>query len=123
MASATNELFEKFSYHMKKFFLTKTKKELFEEAQKRRMTLYPVQTVADITEDPQLQARDFWGGLEHPELGRELLYPKVPSILSEKFEMKKRRAPLLGEHNEEVYLGELGIGKEEMRTLKEQGVI
>lgn len=123
MASATEELFEKFAYHLKRFFLTKTKKELFAEAQKRRMTLYPVQSVADITEDQQLQERDFWYPLEHPELGTELLYPKPPSVLSEKFETKKGRAPLIGEHNEEIYVGELGIGKDEIKTLKEQGVI
>jgi crotonobetainyl-CoA:carnitine CoA-transferase CaiB-like acyl-CoA transferase len=123
MASATEELFEKLAYHLKKFFLTKTKKELFEEAQKRRMTLYPVQTVEDISKDQQLKERDFWYPLEHPELGMQLLYPKPPSILSEEFETKTQRAPLIGEHNEEIYKGDLGIGNDEMKTLKEQGVI
>lgn len=32
-------------------------------------------------------------------------------------------SPLLGEHNEEVYVGELGLGDEELRLLKSNGVI
>lgn len=32
-------------------------------------------------------------------------------------------SPLLGEHNEEVYIGELGLGDEELRLLKSNGVI
>ena len=47
-ARASDELFDKLSYHVGKFFLSKTKKELFSEAVKRKMTLYPVQDAADI---------------------------------------------------------------------------
>ncbi|MFG2472470.1 formyl-CoA transferase, partial [Streptomyces canus] len=31
--------------------------------------------------------------------------------------------PLLGQHNEDIYIGELGLGDEELPQLKEQGVI
>jgi formyl-CoA transferase len=34
-----------------------------------------------------------------------------------------RTSPLLGEHNEEVYVGELGLAVEELRELKASGVI
>jgi formyl-CoA transferase len=37
--------------------------------------------------------------------------------------MEYRRAPLIGEHNEEVYINELGLSKEELLTLKQAGVI
>jgi crotonobetainyl-CoA:carnitine CoA-transferase CaiB-like acyl-CoA transferase len=123
LATATEELFNNLSHHVGKFFLTHTKKELFREAVKRRMTVYAVQNAADITADPQLKEREFWEGLDHPELGRQLLYPNSPFILSEKLKTKKRRAPLIGEHNEEIYAGKLGISLEEMIKLKGLGVI
>jgi crotonobetainyl-CoA:carnitine CoA-transferase CaiB-like acyl-CoA transferase len=34
-----------------------------------------------------------------------------------------RRAPLIGEHNQEIYEEELGLSKDETRLLKEAGVI
>ena len=35
----------------------------------------------------------------------------------------RRRAPLIGEHNEEIYVGELGLDKAQMAQLKEQGTV
>lgn len=35
----------------------------------------------------------------------------------------QRRAPLVGEHNDEVYQGELGLSDVEMASLKERGVV
>jgi crotonobetainyl-CoA:carnitine CoA-transferase CaiB-like acyl-CoA transferase len=123
MATATEGLFNEFSHHMERFFQAHTKKELFQHAVKKNMTLYPVQNTADITADTQLQERNYWAGIEHPELEERLLYPNPPFLLSEELRVQKRRAPLIGEHNEEVYRGELGISREEMIKLKELGAI
>lgn len=43
-----------------KFFATLTKREFLEGTHRREMLGYPVSTVADIAEDPQLKARGFW---------------------------------------------------------------
>ncbi len=123
MASATEELFNEFSNHVGRFFAKYTKEELFKEAIKRKVTLYPVQTAADIMADPQLEARAFWGRVAYPELGEQLPFLKQPYHLSENLEKTPKRAPLIGEHNEEVYLGELKISKEEMTRLRGLGVI
>jgi crotonobetainyl-CoA:carnitine CoA-transferase CaiB-like acyl-CoA transferase len=56
-------------------------------------------------------------------LEERLLYPNPPFLLSEELRVQKRRAPLIGEHNEEIYRGELGISREEMTKLKELGAI
>jgi formyl-CoA transferase len=35
----------------------------------------------------------------------------------------RRRAPLIGEHNREVYVGELGLTEDEMAALQTKSVI
>lgn len=123
ISTAPVDLFQNLSHFTCEFFLSHTKEELFKEAVKRRMTLYPLQTVADILADPQLKERDFWENIEDPQLNASLLYPRLPFKSSEPFAKKWRRAPLIGEHNEEIYIGELGILREDLIRLKSLGVI
>ena len=106
-----------------KFFLTKTKSELLEGAVKHDVMLYPVATTADMLEDIQLTARKFWVEVEHPELGARITYPGAFGICSEASPRISRRAPLIGEHNQEIYQVELGISKETLTVLTEAGVI
>jgi formyl-CoA transferase len=61
--------------------------------------------------------------LEHPELGSTIVYPGPSLKLSETPLSLRRRAPLIGEHNEEIYLGELGLSVERLEALKQIGVI
>lgn len=123
LASVTEELFKRFSNPVEEFFAKYTKEELFHEAIKRRVTLYPVQTVEEIIADPQLKARSFWGSILHPEFGEEMIFLKLPYHLSENIEQTFRCAPLIGEHNEEVYSGELKLSTEELTRLKGLRVI
>jgi hypothetical protein len=37
--------------------------------------------------------------------------------------IKRRRAPFIGEHNEEILVGELGLSQGELIRLKESGAI
>lgn len=106
-----------------RFFMTKTKAELLEGAVKHEVMMYPVATTADMLENPQLAARGFWVEVEHPELGATITYPGAFGIASEAPIIITRRAPLIGEHNQEVYEGELGISKEQLAILKQAGVI
>jgi crotonobetainyl-CoA:carnitine CoA-transferase CaiB-like acyl-CoA transferase len=106
-----------------KFLLTKTKAELLEGAIKRDVMLYPVATTADMLEDVQLKARNFWVEVEHPELGAKITYPGAFGLCSETPQKITRRAPLIGEHNQEIYQGELGIPLEKLAVLKQADVI
>jgi len=105
------------------FFKTKTKLELLERAAKYNMILAPLNTVKDLVESPQLNARDYWVRVEHPELGDALLYPGAPVKTSILPWRTQRRAPLIGEHNDEVYGIELGLSPEQLAALKARGVI
>jgi crotonobetainyl-CoA:carnitine CoA-transferase CaiB-like acyl-CoA transferase len=123
IATASEELFQNIGHHLERFFKIHTKQQLFQEAIKRSMTLYPIQNVRDIINDLQLKKRNFWKSVGHPGLNEHLIYPGLPAIFSEKLIGETKRAPLIGEHNEEIYTRELMLSKDEIIRLKELGVI
>jgi crotonobetainyl-CoA:carnitine CoA-transferase CaiB-like acyl-CoA transferase len=80
-----------------------------------------VLSVDELPPDPQFQARGFFTEIAHPVAG-PLLQAGAP------FQVKGARrpagrAPLLGEHNEEVYRGMLGYTAQELSQLRGMGVI
>ena len=78
--------------------------------------------MADLPQSQQLLARDFWVPLEHPEVGVSVTYPGPFVKLSATPIAYRRRPPLIGEHNAEVY-GELGLSLQQQLALFAQGVI
>lgn len=122
-AIATPEIQERLEEYFARLFLTHTKAEIYSEGLKRGFMVAPVCSPGDIIENQQLQARDFWLQVEHPELNCKLTYPGTFYKSSEIQFKVPCRAPLIGEHNIEIYEKELGITKEEMSTLKQAGVI
>ena len=81
----------------------------------------PINTTEDLINDVHWTARGFWAEIDHPVTGK-LNYPGAPFKMMETPWRVGRPAPLLGQHNEEVY-GELGYSKEDLVRLKEGGVI
>lgn len=84
------------------FYRSKTKRELFQEGQKRRIIIGPVNSPGDLGQDPHLGARRWWQELNHPELGRRLRYPGPPYRLPAGGWRLRRQAPSLGEHTQET---------------------
>ena len=105
------------------FFLTKTKKELLDEALKRSIILYPVSNMADVLGNAQLQSRGYWMELASPALGSSMKYPGASFKASEAPTGLRCRAPLIGEHNKEIYVGELGYSGKQLRLLIESGIV
>lgn len=107
------------------FFLAHTKEELYQEALEKRIPLTPLHNVSDVVEDEQLAARDFWIDVAHPELGTCIRYPGSLYLTTEEecLPRVRRRAPLIGEHNREIYLGELGLSEDEFNSLQREGII
>ncbi len=105
------------------FLRTKTKDELYNAARERGILLLPSNRIDDVLESPQLAARQFWIELEHPEVGETITYPGAFLKLSECPLRTSRRAPLIGEHNDEIYGGELGFTKEKLAILKKAFVV
>jgi crotonobetainyl-CoA:carnitine CoA-transferase CaiB-like acyl-CoA transferase len=106
-----------------RFFLKHPKAALAEEAQRRRLIIFPVHTARDLMQHPQLLARNFFQALQHPELHETLCYPGAPYHLSKTPWQLRRRAPLIGEHNEAIYGGELGLSRSELAVLMAAGAI
>lgn len=77
-----------------------TKLELFVDGQRRGVPLTPVNTVADLRNDPHMAAAGFWRAHDHPVLG-SLTVPGEPFRTTHDW-WAWRRAPLLGEHTDEV---------------------
>lgn len=102
--------------------MTHTKAELAETGQAQHLPNAPIQTVAEIVSDPHLRERQYYVDVDHPELGRTITYPGPPYRL-QKTPARIRRAPLLGEHNWQIYREELGLSLQEIATLSGAGVI
>jgi crotonobetainyl-CoA:carnitine CoA-transferase CaiB-like acyl-CoA transferase len=122
MPKVTQEKFDQFADAFGSFFKRFTKAEILSEFYQRGIMGYPVSTAKDILNSPQLEARDFWAEVEHPELGTTIKYPGGFVKMSETPPRIRRRAPLIGEHNEEVYR-EFGYSKEDLGALKQATVI
>jgi len=101
---------------------TMTSEELFHLGQSIGLTWGAVRQPEDWLEDPQAAARGFFVDVEHPELGRKVRYPGAPYKFTGSPWQLRRRAPLVGEDNAEVY-GELGLSREDLTALREAGVI
>ncbi len=108
---------------IQKFFLSKTALELYEAAVERVLMIAPVYNPAQQLADRHLKARDFFTEVEHPELQRHVVYPGAFVRSDDALVRIRGRAPLIGEHNLEVFEGELGLTRDQLISLKEAGVI
>ena len=117
------ELKELVLSYFARFFEARTKQELYQGAVKRNIQLYPVNTIADLLENPQLESREFWSEVYYPELDGDIVHPGAFAKFTSAELKLERRAPLIGEHNEEIYIGRLNFTKAQLVAFKESGVI
>ena len=100
----------------------RSKWELFPKAAEFRMLFGLVQTPSELADCPQLESRDFFREIDHPVVGRV----KVPAELfklSETPYRLERSAPILGEHNREVYQEGLAYDDGQFTRLRQLNVI
>jgi crotonobetainyl-CoA:carnitine CoA-transferase CaiB-like acyl-CoA transferase len=97
--------------------------EVYHAAQDRGFTWGAVRAPEALLDDSHLHDRGFWKKLEHPELGRSFIYPGEASIYNGSPWRISRRAPLIGEHNTEIFCDELGLSRAELSVLAENRVI
>jgi crotonobetainyl-CoA:carnitine CoA-transferase CaiB-like acyl-CoA transferase len=99
-----------------------TKHDLYLEAQSRHLAITPMNTPADFVESEQTKARGYFLDAEHPVVGKYRQvgplhkYSAMPAAVW-------RTAPLVGEHNDEILGGELGLSHDDLASLRAAGVI
>jgi crotonobetainyl-CoA:carnitine CoA-transferase CaiB-like acyl-CoA transferase len=81
-----------------------------------------VYDIRDIFRDEQYREREMLLRVKDEELGEAVVCGVVPK-LSETPGAVHWLGPRLGEHNEEVYCGELGFSRERLEELRARGVI
>ena len=101
-------------------FAAKTRDEWMDQLKKGGCICTPVQSLTEVTRDPQAFANRYFIEVDHSAWGR-LREVGFPWDFSETPASWRKPAPQLGEHTEEILL-ELGCTKEEISRLKGSGV-
>ena len=103
------------------WFLERTRQEVMLACQARRIPVGMSCTIPELLDDAQYAATGFFQDIDHPTTGTAR-YPgeafHIPSAAG-----VFARAPLLGEHNTQVYAGWLGLSPHEQTRLRSQGVL
>ena len=102
---------------------THTTGELCELGQMLRFPWAPVHPAKETAESPQLKARGFFTRIDHPEINASLTYPGLPFRFTPSREKSWKCAPVIGEHNSEIFQGELGLTSQELTHLAQEGTI
>ena len=102
---------------------SQAKDDVYRLAQAQHIPSFPMNTVPDLLDSPQFQAREFFMESSHPVAG-VLKYPGWPFQLASGKRVELRPAPLLGQHNQVIF-GEPGLGvtPDQLQLLRAQEVI
>ena len=103
------------------WLIERTKQELFETCYDEGLPFTPVKNFADVLSDPHLKSRGYFVEVEHRS-APVAEYPGRTYELSETPWQMRRPAPLLGEHNVEVYCNRLGMSRDDLVNLGRAGV-
>ncbi|MGE0680380.1 MAG: CaiB/BaiF CoA transferase family protein [Candidatus Binatia bacterium] len=93
--------------------------DLFRAGQEKRICFAPVFDMAQMAEQEQLRTRNFFVDVAHPRAGT-LTYLGAPYKLREPWWRIRRPAPLLGEHNREVFDSLSSVDSPRSSTLSPQ---
>jgi len=115
--------YERLKQIVEDFTASKTKAELLQGALERVLLIAPITTIEEVVQSEQLATRGYWRALEHPELDQTFRYPGQFAKFSTTPIIYRRRPPTVGEHNREIYGGELGFTERQLAELQSKGVI
>ena len=121
-AEALSEPLERIDEAVIDFLRGHPKQYIYEEGQKRRVLVGMVSTPQDISRNPQLEAREWFVEIEDRGRGKRLRYPGPPWRFKATPATLRRPAPMLGEHNEEIF-GEIGLEPALVGALARAGVV
>jgi benzylsuccinate CoA-transferase BbsE subunit len=96
--------------------------EIYREGQRRHIAFTPVNTAEAVARDAHLASRGYFVQTEHPVAG-PLRLPGAPYRHSATPWRAARPAPRVGEHNAEIYGGELGVSEATLRAYAADAVL
>ncbi|MDP2719543.1 MAG: CoA transferase [Dehalococcoidia bacterium] len=99
-----------------------TRQEIYHLMQSRRVAFGPVNKAEDVLRSEHIKQRGCFKETNHPRAGK-LTLPGVPFKMSAAPNNTPAPAPLLGQHNRQVYGGMLGLSREEIAGLGKKGII
>ena len=100
-----------------------SRNDVYHGGQNRGFNIGAVWSPDETFQDPHLEDRGFWEEVEYPEVGKTFKHPGPGGIFNGAPWKISRRAPLIGEHNQEVFCEELGLTKMELAVLSEGGTV
>ncbi len=100
---------------------TQSVMDLYRAGQARRIPLAPVSTMADLLASDHLKSRGFFAVIDHSVAG-PLQYPGAPYRFAVTPWAIRRPAPLIGQHNHEVYSA-AGLDTEGLRRLADRCIV
>lgn len=107
---------------LNKAFNAREAKEWVEELYAVGIPSGVINSIADVFNHPQAEARQLKIELDHPTAG-PISFPGYPYKFSETPAQSRRPPPLLGEHSGEVLVELLGYSPQKVNELRERGVI
>ena len=108
--------------YVSQWTVTRSPQEITELLQSFGVAAMPVMDAEQRLFDPHYQARGLYQDIEHPALGTEPIFNLMWN-LSKTPPAIRRHAPLLGEHNQQVFCGILGMSQKELKGLEEAQVL
>jgi crotonobetainyl-CoA:carnitine CoA-transferase CaiB-like acyl-CoA transferase len=100
----------------------RTAEEVLDAFTEMEAAIAPIYSIADIFEDPHYRARETIAAVDHPKLGAIRMQGVVPRLSLTPGRIQHPGAEL-GEHNEEIYIGELGLTRAELTELRREEVV
>ncbi len=115
-----NEYADEVDGYVEEWLMQHSKAELLVMALENRVPLAPVRGFDEVRHDPSLAT--LFRQVERPDTG-SVEMPGPPYELPDAEVSNPRAAPALGQHNTEIYAGELGYTPEEVAQLYRMGII
>ena len=115
-----NEYADEIDGYMEAWLMEHTKAELLELAMEHRIPLGPVRGFDEVRQDPGLSG--WFVEISRDDAG-PVGFPGMPYALSDAPTCEGAPAPMLGQHNEEVLVGEMGFTHEQLVALYQTGII